>query len=281
MRIKITADSTCDLSPKMIERYDITIIPLYVVKGGQDYRDGVDITPKDIFEYVDNGGELCSTSAVSVVDFQNAFANLSKEYDAVIHIDIGSGFSACYQNACIAAEDYDNIYVVDSQNLSSGEGHVVVEAAKMAQSGADVQAILKHLEEIIPKVEASFLIERLDYMAKGGRCSSVAAFGANILGLKPCIEVKNGKMEVVKKYRGAFDKCILEYVKDRIKGRTQDLRDDLIFITHPACEKSTVKMAEGELKSYSFFKEIEETNAGCTVSCHCGPHTLGVLFIRK
>ena len=170
--------------------------------------------------------------------------------------------------------------MVDSENLSSGQGLLVVAAAKLAAQGLSGSEIAERVRALAPKVEASFLIERLDYMRKGGRCSAVAALGANLLHLKPCIEVCEGKMGVCKKYRGSFEKCIRQYVKERLDGR-EDITEDLAFITHPACEQSVVDAAMEEAAAYGAFDEVVETHAGCTVSCHCGPSTLGILFVRK
>ena len=280
MRVKIISDSTCDLSPELLERYDIAITPLCVIKDGKEFHDGVDITPADIFAHVDGGGELCSTAAVSQFEYTQMFTRYAKEYDEVVQINIGSNFSCCYQNACLAAQEFDNVFVVDSGNLSTGQGLLVVAAAKLAQQGVSGIEIAERVRALAPKVEASFLIERLDYMRKGGRCSAVAALGANLLNLKPCIEVREGKMSVCKKYRGSFEKCIRQYVKERLDGRT-DIAGDLAFITHPACQKNVVDAAMEEAARYGAFDEVIETHAGCTVSCHCGPDTLGILFVRK
>ena len=280
MRVKIISDSTCDLSPELLEHYDIAITPLCVIKDGKEFHDGVDITPADIFAHVDGGRDLCSTAAVSQFEYTEMFTRYAKDCDAVVQINIGSNFSCCYQNACLAAQDFDNVYVVDSGNLSSGQGLLVVAAAKLAEQGLSGAEIAERMRALVPKVEASFLIERLDYMRKGGRCSAVAALGANLLNLKPCIEVREGKMGVCKKYRGSFEKCIRQYVKDRLDGRA-DIAPDLAFITHPACQKNVVDAAMEEAARYGSFDEVVETHAGCTVSCHCGPNTLGILFVRK
>ena len=212
MKIKILSDSTCDLSQDLLQKHDITIVPLTVIKNDKDFKDGITITPDVIFDHVANGGSLCTTSANSVGEYQEWFEKYAGDYDGVIHINIGSGFSSCYQNACLAAEDYPNVRVIDSMNLSTGQGLVVLEAARLAQTATDLDALADALREFTTRVEASFLLSRLDYMVKGGRCSSVVALGANLLNLKPCIEVKNGKMSVVKKYRGNLKKCIENYV---------------------------------------------------------------------
>ena len=177
MRIKITADSTCDLSPELIRENDIEIFSLFINMGDKSYLDGVTIQPADIFAHVAAGGALCSTAAVPIGTYRERFEALAKEYDGVVHVNIGSGFSATHQNACIAAEDLPNVRVIDSRNLSSGQGHVVMEACKLAKTATDLDELCAALNELAPRVDASFLLDRLDYMVKGGRCSS----GADIL----------------------------------------------------------------------------------------------------
>ncbi|MBE6982674.1 MAG: DegV family protein [Ruminococcaceae bacterium] len=280
MNIKIISDSTCDLSQELVDKYDITIIPLTVIKDGKNFSDGVDITTTDIFAHVAAGGDLCSTAALNIDQYSTVFSKYAPLYDGVIHINISSGFSSCYQNACLAAEEFDNVRVIDSLNLSTGQGLVVLKACELAKTCESLDEIVEKLEEIIPKVEASFVLDRLEYMVKGGRCSSATALGANLLGLKPCIEVKDGKMSVVKKYRGSYSKCLAAYVKDRLADR-DDLDQEHLFVTRtPVTDEclDTVKKAVGE---YGDFENIYWTEAGCTISCHCGPSTLGVLFIRK
>ena len=198
----------------------------------------------------------------------------------MIHISLGSGFSSSYQNASIAAQGFDNVRVVDSRNLSAGHGLVVLQACRLAEAAQSLEEITAQLEEYAGKVEASFVLDRLDYMVKGGRCSSATALGANLLNLKPCIEVRNGKMAVCKKYRGSFEKCIRQYVKERLDGR-EDIAPELAFITHAAADANVVAAAKEEAAQYGSFETVEETQAGCTVSCHCGPNTLGILFVRK
>ena len=277
MNIKITADSTCDLSKELMEENNIEILPLYVVKDGASYRDGLEITPQDIFDFVAQGNDPCKTAAVSEADYADCFSRLSSQYDAVIHINISAEFSSCYQNACLAARQFSNVYPVDSRNLSTGSGHVVMEAVRLVNMGLAAEDIVRRLQELAGRVEASFLIDSLEYLYKGGRCSSLAALGANLLHLKPCIEVVDGKM---KKYRGPFEKCLLSYVKDRLDGR-DDLVKDRIFVTHTPCDAKTVEAVKKSVKQYGGFSQVVETQAGCTISSHCGPNTLGVLFIRK
>lgn len=280
MKIKITSDSTCDLSKELLEKYNITMKPLIVIKDGEEYFDGVTITPADIFAHVDNGGDLCSTAAINSLSYTEFFKENLEGYDALIHINIGSGFSSCFQNANIAASEFENVYAVDSQNLSTGQGLVVIEAAEKAVELDDPKAVVDYLNELTPKVEASFVLSRLDYMVKGGRCSSAAALGANLLKLNPCIDVKDGKMGVSKKYRGRYSKCLKDYIKERLEGR-DDIRTDKIFITRTPVSEDEFEAAKSALAEYGNFDTVYETMAGCTVSCHCGPGTLGILFIRK
>lgn len=280
MRIKILSDSTCDLSPEILRQYDITLAPLTVIKGDDQFKDGVTITPADIFAHVAGGGALCSTAAVSIGEYTDLFEKYSKEYDGIIHVNIGSGFSACYQNACLAAAEFDNVRCIDSQNLSTGQGLVTLKAWQLAQELEDLDAIAQDLRAYTQKVEASFLVEKLDYLVKGGRCSSAAALGANLLNLKPCIEVKDGKMSVAKKYRGNYAKCLSNYVKDRLAGRG-DVDYGTLFLTKTTVSQECLSAVKEAIAENSSFDHIYETIAGCTVSCHCGPNTLGIMFVRK
>ncbi|MBQ7330195.1 MAG: DegV family protein [Oscillospiraceae bacterium] len=280
MNIKILSDSTCDLSPQQLAQYNIDLARLTVVKNDEQFVDGETITPADIFAHVAAGGGLCSTSAYSVGQYQELFAKYADKYDGVIHINISAHFSSCHQNACIAAEDFPNVRVIDSMNLSTGQGHVVLEACRLAQTCNDLDEIADKLRAFAPRVEASFLLDQLQYMVKGGRCSSAAALGANLLNLKPCIEVRDGKMSVVKKYRGSYAKCLANYVKDRLADREDIVRNEL-FLTYTTVTDECLAAVKNAINEYGHFETVYETTAGCTVSCHCGPATLGVLFVRK
>ena len=269
MKIKITADSTCDLSPELISENDIGIVPLFVNKGGESFLDGVTITPAEIFAHVAAGGDLCSTAAVPIGVYQEYFEKYLKEYDAVVHVCIGSGFSACYNNARLAAEEFENVRVIDSKNLSTGHGHVVLEACKLAKTAKDLDAMQAELDELTSRVDASFLLDRLDYMVKGGRCSLVAALGANLLKLKPCIEVVDNKMIVAKKYRGSMAKCMDRYVRDRLEN-SENILPERIFVTHSPVAKEVNEAAHNAIRDCMHFDHVYDTNAGCTISCHCG-----------
>lgn len=280
MKIKILSDSTCDLGEVLLKRYDITLVPLSVIMDGKDYKDGVTISPAEVFAHVAAGGDLCSTSAVSIGEYADIFAQYANDYDGVIHINIGSGFSTCYQSACLAAEEFPNVRVIDSRNLSTGQGLVVLKACELAETCDDLDILADTLRSFTEKVEASFLVDKLDYLVKGGRCSSAAALGANLLSLKPCIEVKDGKMAVGKKYRGNYAKCLASYVKERLADR-EDIDRTHLFVTKTEISEESYQGVMDAVHTYGGFEHVYETTAGCTISCHCGPGTLGVLFIRK
>lgn len=281
MKVKITSDSTCDLSPELIEKYDIDILPLYVSLGEETKKDGLEVVPEDIYAHVDKTGKLPKTSAPNLTDLIELFEKWHNEGYAIVHFSISSDFSSSYHSATIAAEEVGDVYVVDSRNLSTGQGLVVLTGADLAAEGKSAEEIKAECDKMTAKVEASFVVDSIDYLRMGGRCSSVAALGANLLKLKPCIEVRDGKMVSAKKYRGKIEKVIIDYVCDRLKGR-DDIVKNRIFITHTKCDKKVVKEVESKIRElYPGFNEILETTAGCTVTSHCGPNTLGILFIRK
>lgn len=280
MNIKITSDSTCDLSAGILQNHAISLIPLTVIMDDREFKDNVTITPAEIFAHVSSGGALCSTTAVSIGEYQDFFAPLAAEFDGVVHINLGSGFSSSYQNACLAAAEFDNVIAIDSRNLSTGQGLVVLKACELAKTCESLAQLRETLEEFTAHVEASFLVDKLDYLVKGGRCSSAAALGANLLNLKPCIEVKDGRMSVVKKYRGSYAKCLANYVRDRLSAR-EDLDHGTLFVTKTVVSDDCYAAVMDTVREHGYFETIYETDAGCTISCHCGPGTLGILFVRK
>lgn len=213
-------------------------------------------------------------------EYQEHFQRLTANGNEVIHISLGSGFSSSHSNAVVAARDFSNVAIVDSQSLSTGSGHLVYEAALLAQAGRGLSDIKGQLDAMRGKVDASFVIDTLDYLAKGGRCSSITAQGAKILRLKPCIEVRDGAMVVGRKYRGVIEKALRLYVLDRLHD-VETLDSRRMFITHAGCDPAVVSMVRALVEEHSFFQEIIVTQAGCTISNHCGPNTLGVLFKRR
>ncbi len=279
-KIIISSDSTTDLSPALRERYGIQILPLGVVLGDAVYSDGVDVTPEDIYAYHDRTGKLAHTTATNQAENYEFFKRFTDEGCAVVHFTISSDFSSTYANACLAAEELPDVHVVDTRNLSTGGGLLTVAGAELAAQGVAAADIAAQMRELASCVDASFVVDNLEYLYKGGRCSAVAALGANLLRLKPCIEVKNGKMGVGKKYRGKFDAVLREYVAERLADR-DDIRLDRVFVTHAGCDPQLAESIADLVGKTLPFKEVHITRAGSTVSAHCGANTLGVLFIRK
>ena len=282
MKIRICADSTCDLSPELVRKYDVSIIPLYIVKDGVSCADGREITPQDIYDHVRAGGAMCSTAAVSVADYEAFFTEQLKSCDALLHFHISSEMSACYQNACIAAENFPNVFPVDSRNLSTGIGQLVLTAAELAAEGKlSAGEIYNEVMAKREKLDVSFVLDTLEYLRKGGRCSTLAAMGANLLRLKPCIEVRDGTMGVGKKYRGALEKCVVQYVHDRLADR-DDIDLKRIFITDSTgFSAEELDAVEAEVRRCQPFEEVLHTQAGCTISNHCGPRCIGILYYHK
>ena len=279
-KLIITSDSTADLNELAAEN-SVKIMPLYINLGDKSLADdGKEIVPDDIYKFVSETGNLPTTSANPVGTYADFFKELVDEGYDVVHLNLSSEFSSTHQNTVIAAEDYDNVYVVDTRNLSTGSGLLVLEAVRMAKEGLSAKEIADELSILIPKVDASFVIDDLTYLNKGGRCSSAAKFGANLLKLKPCIQVKNGAMGVGKKYRGDYKKCVEEYIKDKLSD-TDSIDPRRVFVTHTKCDDEIVELAIKTVKECFTFDSLHETVAGCTITTHCGPNTLGVLFFRK
>jgi len=281
MSIRISADSTCDLSPAILEKYNIGILPLYIIFGSESRRDGIDCTREDIFAHVKETGKLCSTAAVTVGDYQDWFAKELEGHEELVHFTISSDMSACYQNACLAAAEFPGrVHVVDARNLSTGIGHLAIDAALLAaegKTGAEIKAIL---DEKKKKLNVSFVLETLDYLHKGGRCSTVAALGANLLGLKPCIEVHDGAMGVGKKYRGRMEKVYAEYIRDRLSDR-DDVDYSRIFVTDSGLAPGMAETLVELVRSLGPFEEVIHTDAQSTICNHCGPGCMGILYYNK
>lgn len=281
MKIRIMTDSTCDLSPAYLQAHDVTVIPLTVNLDGKSYADdGVAITPDAIFEAVAGGSELPKTSAINVEDYHRTFTRALKTCDAIIHFAISAEFSSCHANAVAAAKGLP-VYCVDSRSLSSGIGLLVAEAVDMAEAGCeDPRAIVEHCTEMIDKVDCSFIINRLDYLYKGGRCSMVAMLGANMLHLKPCIEVVDGGMIVGRKFRGSYDRCVKQYVEDRLHD-PDALNGKRVCITHTGLSEKQIAAIRALVEARRHFDEIWEVRAGSTISCHCGENTFGLIGLKK
>ncbi len=279
MKIKICSGSTCDLSKELIEKYNISIMPLTVVLGDKTCRDGIDVSAQDIFNYVKATGNLPKTAAPSIGEYQDFFEKEIQGYDALIYFEISSGASGSYNYACQGAAEVKNVYVIDSHQLSSGQGLLVLKACDLAAQGMDVKAVVNTIEGLKDNVNTSFIPDVLDYLHKGGRCSLGQLIGAKVLKLHPMIAMKEGKLYAKKKYMGSLDKSIRTYIKE-LAAEYPSYDKTRCFITHSSCERETVEKAIALVKETFNFDEVLETVAGSVVTSHCGKNTLGVLFIH-
>ena len=276
-KIAISLDSACDLSKELIEKYDFKIIPFGVNLGDKFFYDG-EISPEEIFEYADNNKTLPKTNAVNEEAFKEHFAKILNDYDAIIHFDISSEMSSAYQNAVNASKNFKNVYVVDSRTLSTAISLEAIYAKKLTETMDDPAKIIELVKKRIPSVQASFIIERLDYLYKGGRCSGLALLGANLLKIRPEIEVLNGNMKNTEKFRGKMADCVTKYCRATLEKYNHPDKS-VIFITHSVADKELVDAAKAVVSEYGF-ENVYETTAGCTVSSHCGKNTLGILYIN-
>ena len=278
-KILITSDSTTDLSPELLERYHIPVMPLIVNLNDVDHKDGIDITPEEIYRNYECNHTLPKTAAPNLADCTEFFRRYVEQGYHVVHFTISSEMSSSYQNSVIAAEEFENIHVVDTRNLSTGGGLLAIRAAELAEQGMSAGAIAEECRRLTAYVDTSFVIDSLEFLHKGGRCSTLAMLGANVMKFKPCIIVKDGKMSVSKKYRGKFDAVLLQYVAERI-GDGSGIDKSHVFVTHGGCDPEIVQACAEKLRSLGDFPNVHVTHANCTVCSHCGPGTLGVLFLR-
>lgn len=281
-KVKIISDSTCDLSPELIKRYDVEILPLYVTLGDESLKDGVDITPDQLYAWADEHKTTPKTAAVTQADAYNVLKKYVEQGCQIVYTGISSEMSVSYGVVQLAAKEFPDakIAVVDSRNLSTGVGHVVIRAAELAQEGKDAFEIKEELDQFTPLVRASFVVDTITYLYRGGRCSAVAAFGATALNLKPSIVVENGKMRPDAKYHGKIDRALKKYVQ-AMEPSLLKARPDRVFITHSGSSEETVNAIKRYLEELNYFKEILITRAGCVISSHCGPGTLGVLYVEQ
>lgn len=280
MKIKITADSTCDLSKELLAAYDVSVMPLHVALGENDYLDGETIVPEDIYDFYAKHKKLPKSGARSSQEYKEFFKKfLDSGYDAVVHYNISSDMSASYSNAAAAASELNNVYVVDSRNLSTGTGLLVLDACDMAKGGMEPSAIAKRSQSRTDAVRASFIIDTLEFLYKGGRCSALAYLGSNLLSIKPCIEVKNGKMGVSNKPMGRYKRCVEKYA-ELVRQSCTSPDKTRCFVTHTKMDAGIAEKVVETVKSWGIFGEVLETTAGCTVTTHCGANTIGILFIN-
>ncbi len=276
----ITADSTCDLSQELLERFAIKTIPLTILLGEESFFDGIQFTPADMYRRYRADGTLPKTSAPSVQQFIDFFRPFVEAGCEVVHLDISAELSSSYSTACIAAAELGDVYPVDSRMLSTGVGLLAIEAAECRDKGMEAKEIAAHIASLTDKVDTSFVLDTLEFMWKGGRCSGVAALGANLLHLKPALEMSGGKLGVYKKYRGNIKAVYKQYISERLAGKS--VRPGHVFITNSGeVDEATLAELETLIRSTIEVKEVHHTTAGCTIASHCGPKTLGVLFINE
>ncbi len=276
----IISDSTCDIAPEMIKERDIKIIPLTVVFGDEKHRDSIDVTPDDVYAYYEESGKLAKTTAANIDEHDSFIKENVPDGKDAVYFSISSDLSASFNNLRLASMDYDNVYIIDSRNLSTGIGLQVLLAADLADQGKSAKEIYDIITSLTGNVDASFVVDTLEYLHKGGRCSSVAALGANLLKLRPLIQVKDGKMSVAKKYRGKMSEVLKQYVNEKL-AEENEVEGSRIFITHSGgCEEIAEELKAIVTAKYPD-KEVLITRAGCTISVHCGPGTLGILMYRK
>ena len=281
--IKIISDSTCDLTKELLEEYNISILPLHVMLGEQDLLDGVTVMPDDIYKWADENKTTPKTSAPSIEDAMDILKPYVDNGDEVIYFSISKEMSTSINVINLAVDELeaaDKVFVIDSANLSTGVGHLVLEAATMAKEGMAAKDIVDKIEELKPRVRASFVVDTLTYLHRGGRCGSVAALAGGVLKLHPKIVVEDGKMSATKKYRGKMDSVILSYAKD-MEEDYKNAKTDRVFITHSGCDDKIIESVHSYLKELNIFKEIIITRAGGVISSHCGYGTVGVLYISN
>lgn len=281
--IAITADSTCDLPQYLIDENEITVIPLSILLGENEYSDGVDVKPNDIYDYVAESGVLPKTAAVTPSKYQEVFESLTSQGKKVVHIGFSSGLSSSFQNAVVAASEFDDVYCVDSKNLCTAMGLLVLKACDYRDKGMDAKKIADKVTKLVPKVSATFVLDNLEYLHKGGRCSSVAKFGANVLGIKPSIAVdtETGKLDVAKKYRGKIEMVYKQYINDCLNEIKRIQPDRIVVANSGGVSGEALAYAEGMINGQAKFDQLIMADAGCTISSHCGPKTLAIFYIKK
>ena len=280
MKIRMTADSTCDLTPDWIRKYHIGIVPLSVIIDGEVFHDGVDVTPRDIFRAAETGKSV-RTAAVNTYEYKEFFRKQLEKCDQLVHVCLSSEFSTSYNDAVEASREVGNVFVVDSRNLSTGSGLLVLEGIKMINDGVeDGAAIAEALRAKTDLVDSSFVVRTIDYLRRGGRCSGLEALGAKMLHIRPSIIVADGKMHPGQKYRGRYEHYLKHYIRDLLEN-DDNIDFSRVIVVHSPSEEGLVRFAIDTVKSYGLFKEVLEAMAGCTICTHCGPDTLGLMFMRK
>jgi len=279
-KIVITADSPVDLTPELAEKFNIAVIPLYVTIEDKTYKDGVDIFPEDIFKKYHEYGILPHTSAIPISDYSEFFSGFVQNGFAVVHLSLSSEISSTYQNAVIASDGLNDVYIVDSRSLSMGITLLAVKASEMRNNGLEALEIAEALTALREHIHASFVVDKLDFLRKGGRCSALTALGANVLGIHPCIEMQNGILKLAKKYRGKIETVQLQFLADQLSA-SDNIDLEKAFICHSGIPADQLEVLRKLSKKSRNFSEVLVTQAGCTISTHCGPNCVGISFLEK
>lgn len=281
-KIILSADSSCDLGPHLKSKYNVNYSRFHILLDNRSYLDGMDLSSNDIFTVYRQTKSLPKTSAIGVGEYYEYFKQWTDKGFEVIHINISSSISSTYQNCCIAANELEGVYPIDSKNLTTGMGLLVIEAAKRIEKGLPAKEIQAEITNLTQNLQTSFVLDTLEFLCAGGRCSTLSAMGANILKLKPCIEVNNatGTMSLGKKYRGSLDKVLIQYTNEKL-ANVDKINKERIFITHTMQSPELIELVYNHIKNLNIFDEIHITDASCTVSSHCGPNTLGLIFLNN
>ncbi len=283
MSVRIIADSTCDLSPELLDEYDISIVPLHIVLDDKEYEDGFSIMPEEIYLWADKNNATPRTSAINLERAAELMRPMLEAGDDILAFSISGEMSTTANVLRLAAQELqaeDRIHVIDSRSLSTGIGLQIIEAAILAKEGLAAAEIASRIRLLQPYVRASFVVDTLKYLHRGGRCSDMAAFAGTILKLHPKIVVKDGKMSATKKYMGPMNRVVMNYIKD-LEPQMHRAKTDMVFITHSGCDEELLLEVRNYLDALGIFRKIYTTRAGGVISSHCGPNTLGVLFIEK
>jgi len=281
MPIKITADSACDLSSELLEKYDITILSLYVtMSNGEAFQDHVDAFPADVFKNVSVYGKIPKTSAPNVQDYIDVFSSYIDQGYEIVHLSLNSVFSSSFQNACLASQQLENVFVFDTKAVSASIGLLAIKAAEMAQAGKSAIRIYQELFKLRDKMKPMFMLDSLDYAVKGGRCSILTAFGANLLKLKPCLALDDqGQMHVAKKFRGTFASAALDYVKHVLSAPNIDY--SRLYICYTEIQKGTLDLILNFVEGIKKFSEVLVSQTGCVIATHGGPNTLALFYMTN
>lgn len=280
MAFKVTCDSSADLTKELYEKNKISVIPFTITLGEDSFKDGTKLSNEEMFAYFNEHKVLPKTSAINAFDYEDFFRAENTEDEGIIHISISSKVSSTYNNAVEASKQFKNVYVIDSMSLSTGLGIQVLYACKLRDKKVPIAEAVELINKRREHVQISFVVDTLTYLHKGGRCSALAMLGATVLGIRPSIKVANGKMGVGTKYKGKIHKILDKYILDTLE-EFNNPDPELCFLTYSSATDEMKEIAHKTLKENAKFKKVIDTTAGCTVSTHCGPNTIGIIYYNN